>query len=81
MPAERPFASVRNVRIRPIKLAVSSLVHGSRDASNSRKREFVRSADGCPPFSVGATPQTPRPLRVRLVQRRIFLVSISYALH
>ena len=25
VPAERPFASVRNVRVRPIKLAVSSL--------------------------------------------------------
>ncbi len=53
---------------------VRELVHRSRDASNSRKREFVRFADGCPIFHAGASPQAPRPLRVRLV-------SISSALH
>ncbi len=43
---------------------VRELVHRSRDASNSRKREFVRSADGCPPFSGGGgAPHPPPPPR------------------
>jgi hypothetical protein len=33
------------------------LVHRSRDASNSREREFVRFADGCPLYYLGLRPK------------------------